>query len=200
MKSKKQPVADKTKSLEPIKESQLTRFSISPYERPNVLHKGLKQLNKLRAEDEDEDGACIFPKDMVYQMLTLFEFDKGMLISEGFGTSYKSIVIDLSKQFQTEFDCKTASEKATAHLAAQNYVRTLELQKYLSSILNAESYTDLSLRRYQMVSKAYDQANHQYLFCIQTLRQMKQPPINVIVKTGIANIAQNQVIQENQHA
>lgn len=186
------------KVLDPITESKISTLTISPYERAHVVNEGLKQLNKLRLKNGGQFS--VNPADEAYQLLTLHEFDKGTLITQGVGTPYKAMVIDLSRQFQMEYECKTVSEKATAHLAAQNFVRTMELQKDLSCILNAESYNDFKLRRYQIISKAYDQANHQYFLSIQTLRQLKQPPINVTVKTDIANIAQNQLIQENNEA
>jgi len=181
-----------------IKESHLSNVVFSPYERSEVISNGLKQLNKLITDGNKQ--ICLNSQDVAFQMLTLDEFDRGLLLIQGFGLAYKALVIDLSKQFQAEYECKTASEKSTAHLAAQNYVRTLELQKDLSAILNAENYNDFKLRRYQIVSKAYEQANHQYFLSIQTLRQMKQPQINVTVKTGITNIANNQLIQENNGA
>jgi len=137
--------------------------------------------------------------DYAFKMLTLFELDNSLLLMQGFGEAYKAMAIDLSKQFQSEYGCKTSSEKTTAHLAAQNYMRTLELQRMISLITHADTYNDLRLKRLAILEKAYDRACNQYAVSLHSLKTMRQLPMNVTVNAVSANIAQQQMVQENNN-
>ena len=180
-----------TKDLEVL--MQRRAKDSNPYGRENVLGVGAEELEQLRIKK----GKGLSQESYAFKMITLFEFDNSWLLMQGFGEAYQALVIDLSQQFQKEYDCKTTSERATAHLAAQNYGRTLELQRMISNILHAESYNDLKLRRLAILEKAYDRACTQYAVSMHTLKTIKQIPMNVIVNTLSANVAQQQMVQEN---
>jgi hypothetical protein len=52
-------------------------------------------------------------------------------------------------------------------------------------------------QHYQTLGKELDRANRHYLTAIQTLRMMKQVPIQITVKAQTAIVGQNQVVQTN---
>ena len=99
------------------------------------------------------------PDSAVYKALTLHEFDHGVLLIECFKSELKTFVVDLSKQIQREYDCTTASQKATAELAASSYARTLQAQMMITRYLNIGTYTDLGVQYLHFLSKELDRAN-----------------------------------------
>ncbi len=176
-------------------ESKLSKLAAiaNPFNRDNITEAGIKQY----VQKQDDPNKKLFPSDPAYQMLTLFEFDNSLLIAANFKEDFRTIVTELSARFQAEYDCKTTSQKATAHLVAQNYVRTLQIQRYIYMLLDRDSFTDLSTQRLGILEKAYDRANRQYLLALQALQAFKLPPINVKLFANNAMIGQyQQVVNE----
>lgn len=135
------------------------------------------------------------PDDNLYKALTLFEFEKGLMLVSIVHPMCKTFVIDLSRKLQAEFDCKTASEKATAELAAINFVRTMAIQYRIESYLEKDSFSEMGVKYLAVLSKELDRANRHYLTAVQVLKTMKQPPLSVNVKTQTAVVGQNQIVQ-----
>lgn len=172
-------------------------LNASIYRRKAVLDHGGKQLDSF---EKNGQGQELLEKDPAYQLITLYELENSVLLVQGFTEAYRTLVTDLNAQLQVEYKCETPSQKALAHLVAQNFIRTMELQRHIRVNLDAQSYSDLSLKRLAILNKAYEQANSQYLLSLQALQAIHRPPVNVTVKTTTANIAQNQVIQEKYEA
>jgi hypothetical protein len=187
---KKQKAIVKMTSAE--KESMLLKMATNcnPYQRKNIVASGFKQYEERLKSNKGEVGQ----KDPAYQMLTLYEFDHALLLAGGFQESLRTLATDLSAKFQKEYNCETPSEKATAHLVAQNYVRTFELQRHINVELNRDYYTDMTIRRLAILEKSYDRANRQYLLSIQELRTAKLPPLNVKLVTQNAMFGQYQQV------
>lgn len=137
----------------------------------------------------------IIPASNLYKSLTLLEFEKGILLISIVPEMYRTFAIDLSRRLQAEFDCQTASEKATAELAALNYVRALEAQNRINSYLTIGTFTEVGVKFLAIISKEFDRANRHFLTAVQVLKTMNQPPLSVSVKTQTAIIGQNQIVQ-----
>lgn len=173
-------------------ESKLSKIAAisNPFNRENITKSGIKQY----VQKQTDLNKTLSPSDPAYQMLTLFEFDNSLLIAANFKEDFRVIVTELSACFQAEYDCKTTSQKATAHLVAQNFVRTLQIQRYIYMLLDRESFTDLSTQRLGILEKAYDRANRQYLLSLQALQAFKLPPINVKLFANNAMIGHYQQV------
>lgn len=130
-----------------------------------------------------------------FKVFSTFEFEKGMLLTECFPTIYQSFAIDLNRKFQKEFDCQTPSEKSLAELAVINFCRTLYIQKKINDYIKLGTFTDIGVGYLNFLSKELDRANRHYLTALQSIKAIKQPNIQVNVKTQTAVIGQNQVIQ-----
>ena len=156
----------------------------------------------IEVDKEFRDGNCgsvaVDPKSNLFKALTLVEFDNGTLMFTVVPEQYRTLAIDMMRQLQKEYACELPSEKAMTELITLSFVRILELQRrinnYISSSINR---TDLAF--FALLSKDLDRANRQYLSALQTLRMLKQPLLNVSIKTNTAIVGQNQLIQENQN-
>lgn len=139
----------------------------------------------------------ITPESACYKAFTILEFDKGILMAAAIPERYRTFGIDFSRKLQKEYQCETPSEKATAELIAINFVRTLEIQYRINCILELEHVTDNLVKHFAILSKELDRANRHYLNTLQTLKMIKQPAIEVNIKTQTAVVGQNQIVQSN---
>ena len=168
--------------------------NFSLYKRDSLLSEGMQEVKEYR---EGKNKDVLSYDHAMFQMTTLFELDNATLLAQGVSQQYKALVTDLTKKFQAEHECTTTAEKTIAHVAALNFIRVMEIQRHYNNELNASTYTSISLRRIEYLGKEYERVYRQYLSCIQSLRSLKQPPVNVIIKTTHANIGNQQLIQDN---
>ena len=201
MQSKKQKTAEQ-KKIE-VKELKALATPLSPEEVLEFLRSGkttydpeliLKNVNSEIAVKSGGQEA-INPDSNFYKSLTLFEFEKGILLVSVIPEMYRTFAIDLSRKLQAEFNCQTTSGKATAELAALNFVRTMEVQRRIDSCLARDTISEISVKYLAVLSKELDRANRHYLTVVQVLKTMNQPPLSISVKTQTAVIGQNQIVQ-----
>lgn len=192
-------MADSTKTIKktekPALAKKITWESLRPRFDPAVVQ---------MLADEELDKPGIDAKDYgaktpIFSALTLKEFENGLLLSESFQDEYKTFAIDLSRKLQKDYGCETTSEKATAELAANAYVRTLQAQTMITKYLRIGTFTDIGVKYLAVLSSELDRANRHYIIALQTLACLKQAPLNITVNAKIANIAHQQIIQENHN-
>lgn len=153
---------------------------------------------RIREEHKNTKGHLdISGESNIYKALTLFEFDKGILMTSAIPERYLTFCIDFSRNLQKEYHCESPSEKATAELVAINFVRTLEIQSKINAYLGKDEFSDMGVRYLAVLSKELDKANRHYLNSLQTLKMLKQPPLEVTIKTQTAIVGQNQIVQSN---
>ncbi len=156
-----------------------------------VLDQAQKEL------DNPKSGQELTANSSLYKAVTLFEFDKGVLMTTAIPEKYRAFCIDFSRKLQKEYQCEMASEKATAELVAVNFVRTLEIQNKINSYLALGNITDMGVKYLAVLSKELDRANRHYLNSLQTLKMIKLPALEVNIRTQTAVVGQNQVVQSN---
>lgn len=191
MKSLTKSKTAQVKTLEEVREHlKLNKLQIDPV---NVLRAVDKEFN-----NEKNGSTLVDTKSNLFRAMTLVEFDNGTLMFTIVPEQYRTFAIDMMRQLQKEYDCVLISEKATTELIVLSYVRILELQRRINGYISSQlSQTDILF--FSTLSKELDRANRQYLSALQTLRMLKQPSLNVSIKTNMAIVGQNQLIQENQN-
>ena len=147
--------------------------------------------------DNIEDKQNMTAKSSLYKVLTLYEFDKGILATSAIPEKYRTFCIDFSRNLQKEYKCESSSEKATAELVAVNFIRTLEIQNKINSYLGLGNITDMGVKYLAVLSKELDRANRHYLNTLQTLKMIKLPTLEVNIRTQTAVVGQNQIVQSN---
>ncbi|HUD44914.1 MAG TPA: hypothetical protein VMR41_05195 [Patescibacteria group bacterium] len=162
------------------------------YDTDEVLKKAKVEAEKNRGKEK-----AFSSETNIYKAMSLFEFDNGSLMLNSVSEIYRTFSIDFSRNLQKEYDCRTPSEKATAELVAINFIRTLAIQRNITANLDRESYSDINIRRLEVLSKELDRANRHYLNSLQTLKMIKQPMLEVNIKTQTAIVGQNQLVQTN---
>jgi len=153
--------------------------------RANEEVRGLKKMKKFA------------PDTNYYKAMTIFEFDKGVLLTSSLPERFRVFALEFSRNLQEEYDCKTQSEKSMAEIIALNFARVLSVQDKINSFLGMGSITNMGVRYLAVVSKELDRAERHYLTSLQVLKMLKSPPLEVNIKTQTAVVGQNQVVQAN---
>lgn len=156
-----------------------------------VLKNATKDLGNCKK------GQILNPKSDLFKAFTLFEFDKGFFLAQAVPEKYISFSIDFCRNLQKEYQCETPSEKATAELVALNFVRTIEIQSRINSLLSLGHTTDNLVKHFAILSKELDRANRHYLTSLQVLKSIKQPALEINIKSKTAIVGQNQIVQSN---
>lgn len=183
---------NKSKTLDEIRAGLgKSKISVDP---DFVLKEADKELSNKK-----EGQFALTPENSVFRAMSVLEFDTGILMSTVIPEQYRSLAIDMMRQLQKEFDCHTASEKATAELAAVNYIRTLEVQNRITRYVALGTISENGVKFLAIMSNELDRANRHYLTTIQALKTMKQPHLELNIKTNTTVIGQNQVVQTNNN-
>lgn len=109
---------------------------------------------------------------------------------------YRSFVIEMIRNIECEHCCKTTIEKALAETIASEYARTIQY----SSKLNELAYSDVGhlypskVSYFSMLSKETDRAHRRFINALLTLKQIKNPSLELSIKANTTFIAQNQQI------
>ena len=163
---------------------------------PNhVLKEAEKKMVSLDFESYGAKG-----DDPIFKAMTLREFDNGALLTTIMPSIFSTFAIDLMRKIQHEYSCISASEKATAELAAVSFIRALDAQRRIKNYLDMGEFTGTGVQYMAVMSKELDRANRHYLTAIQTLRMLKQPSMQLNIRADTAILGNNQLIQENKHA
>lgn len=197
------PVQEKT--LEEIKKhiGQLRTL----YDPPTILREAEKKLNTPESAYEDEDGPdepddpnnITSYSDPLFQAMTLSEFENGVLLTQSVPEQFRTFGVNMLRQLQKEYDCKSIGEQSLAELATLAYIKVLELQQILHKSLAREEKYQINITYISVVGKELDRANRQFLAAIQALITMKRPQIGINIKAQTAVLGQNQVVQSNNN-
>lgn len=120
-------------------------------------------------------------------------------LSETVYDRYRPLIIEITRQIEKEYDCKTPTEKILAETIAGSHMRIINYSKKLNT-LTEERYLSAERNGYgSILSKEIDRAQKHLMIAITTLKQIKNPPIELNIKTKTAFVTQNQqVINANE--
>lgn len=106
-----------------------------------------------------------------------------------------------SRKFMSEYGCHTASERATARIAANALARVFENSRILSELTKHDNASQLYINLYSTISKELDRANRQYETAVSTLIRMKSPAfrVNVLAKTAFVGRNQQFTVKQNNN-
>ncbi|MFA5124754.1 MAG: hypothetical protein WC473_02935 [Patescibacteria group bacterium] len=118
--------------------------------------------------------------------------DNDLSMVEAVEARYRGLVMNLRRGLIKEYNCSTYSEKALVDMIIGAYARNLTYSKKLLCLKDSEYISSEGNGMMGIASKEIDRANRHFLTALETLRQLKQPSMNINVKTKNAFISQNQ--------
>ena len=183
----------KTNNHLSIQENLLKDFYIK--DDPHIILKNVKnnfpQWTKKKLDQKTAE-------EMI-KALSIYEFEKGALLSTGFPEIYRTFAINFMRELQKEYKCTTSSEKALTELITINYLRIFWLQRKIGNYFNSDNLNGLAIKYVAVLSIELDRANRHFQSSLQTLKALKQPPIEINMKTQTAIVGQNQIVQSNNN-
>jgi hypothetical protein len=129
------------------------------------------------------------------QVSAIYSLDNHYLSAETLDKDkYRTLMMEIANQLTAEYDCKTTTEKMLVETAAVAFCHSLEYGLKLSNILRMDNTSHEKNNYYAMVSKEVDRSTRQYITALNTLKRIKQPPVQVVFKSTNAFVANNQQI------
>jgi hypothetical protein len=167
------------------------------YDPERILIEANKEFDESPVKNQNTDPEN--SKDRAFKALTLHEFHHGVLLATVVPEQYRSFGIEFSRQLQKEHDCQTPSEKSLAEVTALNYIRILESQRKINNYMQMGTITDNGAKFLKIMSQELDRAHRHYLTSLQTLKSIKQPPMQLNIRTNTTVVGQNQMVQVNDN-
>jgi len=156
----------------------------------SVLIRAETEVEKFRKDKKHE-----LSNTVLVQAMSLREFETSIAMVSGMSEHLRTLAMQLSQDFQKQYKCDTAGKKSLAELASLNYCRVLDIQKRLTGFLDKDGYGEITVKIMGFFSKELDRAQRHYLTSLQALEIGLQPPLNVSVRTQVANVANQQMVQ-----
>ena len=176
--------------LLPIRTIDSTLKKLSTKIIPNYYNeKNKKKKDEIWEKLREASG------DVMYGL----ETETHVLLMESVDRNYMLLAKDFSDQIIKDYSCTTSIEKAIAEVITNAYIRILDNSRRLNNELNADQITQNRNIYFTNLSKQLDRAHRQFDSAIFSLRQLKQPNVEVSVKATNAFLSQNQQINVNEN-
>jgi hypothetical protein len=123
------------------------------------------------------------------------EVETHVALMGSFNAEYRGMAKELSSQIIKEYDCTTHVEKMLVESAVSGFIRHIDNSKRFNNCINAnaeEVILPVLAQFLAMLGKQMDRSNRQFLSSLAMLKQMKQPQLEVNIKTKNAFVAENQ--------
>ncbi|MDX9964258.1 hypothetical protein [Desulfobacter postgatei] len=161
---------------------------------PEIMLKDfiLKYMPQLCSKEAGTEEAIKIMSDLSLAL----SIETGFMLMKSVDKQYNSLALQIRRDLQEEFACKTASEKMLVDLAVNSFIRNL---CYSDKMGQTQEYIGNEYNNYRnYFSKEIDRAHRQFISAIETLKFIKQPSMKVNIKTNNAFVGENQQFNNNQ--
>ncbi len=193
-------IDDTRKPLKHLSVSETRDFILENMSLPDDLTNVLRELGSKIIPQYLNGDSVTFEKlneKVLHAMIGLEEnTHAGLTIS--FNEEYRALTKEFSTKVINEYSCVTALEKAFAEIIANAYVRILDNSRRLNNELSCKDITPNRNNYIANLSKQLDRTHRQLTSAVFSLKQLKQPQIEVNVKAINAFVSQNQQINVNK--
>ncbi len=191
----------KNDALEDVRRFAQQAVSIedSPQSITNDTSRFLQQMKD--GNDKEKRQALRSLQKQSEKLAMVMGLDNHYHLAGAVSKKYRPLLLNTVEQIIKEYECNTAIEKTTAEIIALAHIQVINDQKRLNSLINSLDEVDDSSTRYvAFLSKQLDRSYRHYLSAVITLRQLKQPNMEVTIKTNNAFVAQNQQINNDHNS
>ena len=182
-------------SIEETKEIFLKKFHIG-YD-PDQVYKELSEAI-LKVKNKGINSVTDKEHALLTQATYINTLENSSILVETIDENYRPFLVNFAQELIKEHECNTPSEKALVQTIVVTYGRIMSLSKRLNTIHNFDYFSSDRNGYFCQLSKDLDRANRQFIVALQTLKQIKAPPLQVNIKTSTAFIANNQQMIDNR--
>jgi len=162
----------------------------------NLIEKMREEMVALKSKGEGASPKFI---DYLRKVGMALGLSTHKPVAETVREEYRTFLIEMIRDIERDYDCKTAIEKALAETIASSYVRTLEFSRDLSLYTQDKNLSHEKNGYCSMLSKEIDRAYRIFLNALMTLKQIKSPTLELNIKAKTAFIGQNQQFNNKQN-
>lgn len=130
--------------------------------------------------------------DKANKVMIAFGVDTHLPLAHALGTRYQGLALELVNRLKKEHNCQTTSEIMLAETIALSHARALELSNRFSGFREIEYLSSEKNGYYGLIAKEIDRAHRRMMHSLLLLKQIKQPIVEVNIKTKNTFLAQNQ--------
>jgi len=156
----------------------------------------LKEKNKLTPTEEKRKDELRIKIAMIHGL------KNGIWLGNLSYEKYFCALVTMRSSLIKEHDCKTSLEFMLVDRIVASYWRAMKYDMYFNHLTEKEdgswSYDQLKINALKEFNKGIELANRQLNANIILLKELKQPKLNVNVKTKTAFVAQNQQFNVNK--
>lgn len=153
------------------------------------------ELKRTKHKTEEQKSR---KSDLFRELVILHGFENGMLTANLSYSQYYGLLSKMRQDIIKEYNCKTSLEFMLADRIVASYWRAMKYDTALNRLIEKEdgsfSFDQLKINAIKEVDKGIELADRQLNANIILLKELKQPLLNVRVKTDNAYIAQNQQV------
>jgi hypothetical protein len=185
-------------NLDPINQNPKDKVKAFTLENTHMPFDPNELFKKIEEEyiPESRKNNNIVSKKLRKAMTKLFMaygLDTHTSIVRAVNDEYRPLALQLSREFNKEFNCQNPSEKALADLIVSSYIRMIEFSDKISRVYGEEAISMTKVGYYNFCSKEIDRAQRQFITALTTLKQIKSPALNINIKADTAFLADKQL-------
>lgn len=144
-------------------------------------------LPRIGAKDNSKKQEM---NEKISELSLAFSSETGYMLMKAVNEEHRGLALQMKRDLQEEFACKTVSEKMLVDLMVNAYIKKL---RYSDKMEHNQQYIGHKYDSYRgYLSKEIDRAYRQFLSALETLKFMKQPAMKVNIKTNTAFVGENQ--------
>lgn len=185
----------KTNTIRQDLEKHLNKYLKTSADPEKLFEKMDNLFNKYEAADKKEKEKIADEISAVgFKVMVATGIDTHVPLAESVHPDHHVMAIEVANKLIDEYQCKSASERALAQLAANSYSRFMTFSKRLTQATELEYLSSQKNGYYSMISKEVDRSQRRFISAIMSLKQIKSPTMNLHFKADTAFVAQNQQI------
>jgi hypothetical protein len=154
-----------------------------------------KSMSRMYSQEKVDEKDIEEAKKKISDLSLALSTETGFMLMKSVNKQYHSLALQMKRNLQEEFDCKTTSEKMLTDLAVNSYIRNLCYSDRMEQIQENLGKDYNNYRNY--FSKEIDCAHRQFISALETLKFIKQPSMKVNIKTNTAFVGENQQFNNN---
>ncbi len=188
--------ADRIKDLEELYTTQ-SNFILD-----HTLLKERDELNQTKDKTPEQKKRG---EEVTRELSMIYGLENGLWASNLSYGKYYSMLGNIRRSITQEYDCKTASELMLADRIVASYWRLMKYDMTLNRLIETDdggySFNQSKVNIIKELQRGIELADRQLNSNIILLKDLRQPRLNVKIKTETAYIAQNQqVVNKEQES
>ena len=134
----------------------------------------------------------------VQSLMSGLEVETHVALMSSVNKKYGGMAKELSSQLIDEYQCTTHAEKMLVETIVGAFIQNLENSRRFNGCIKSNEFISSELTQYlAILGKQIDRSHRQFLSSLSMLKQIKQPQMEINIKTNNAFVANNQQINAN---